>query len=175
MSRTGLWLPPDQDPRHQPAPPRGERECVLAYLEHYRTTLELKCQGLTNDQLATRAVPPSAISLLGLIRHLARVEHSWSRRVIEGQADLVRIYPDDAGFEFGAVTDDLVADAWQTWRAEVAHARAVVDQTDFDTLVRVRDETIEVRDVVVHLVEEYARHCGHADLVREVIDGRTGS
>ncbi len=175
MTAQQLWLPPDQDPRRQPEPPRGELACLVSYLEHYRTTLQLKCQGLTTQQLATKAVPPSNISLLGLVRHMARVERSWFRRVIEGHPELPRIYPDDAGFDLPPLTDAVVADAWASWRTEVGHAREVLARTELDTLVQVRDEIIEVRDVIVHLIEEYARHCGHADLIREVIDGRTGS
>lgn len=173
-----MWLPPDQDPREQTAT-RGERETVLAYLRHYRTTLELKCQGLDAEQLARRSVPPSTLSLLGLVRHLARVEHGWFRRVLQGQGELERLYrtDDDPDLDFnGAVADPAVVEhAWATWRREVAQADAwLAEEVPFDTLVSHRDEQIEVRDVLVHLVEEYARHLGHADLLRECIDGRTG-
>ena len=92
----GMWLPTDQDPRMQMGPTRGERECLIGYLEHYRQTLALKCDGLTAEQLATRAVPPSNISLLGLVRHMARVEQSWFRRVIEARMDIPRLFQDEA-------------------------------------------------------------------------------
>ena len=173
-----MWLPPDQDPRDQ-GPTRGERETVLSYLRAYRQTFELKCEGLDAEQLARRSVPPSTMSLLGLVRHLASVEHSWFRRVLQGQPDLERLYrsDDDHDLDFnGAVgTPDCVEDAWASWRREVEHADAwLADEVPFDTLVDCRGEQLEVRDVLVHLVEEYARHCGHADLLRECIDGRTG-
>jgi uncharacterized damage-inducible protein DinB len=162
----------------QQPPTRGERGCLVGYLEHYRTTLELKCDGLTAAQLGTRSVPPSNISLLGLVRHMARVEQSWFRRVIDGAPDLPKHFPgddEDGGFSWAGDADDaLVAEAWELWRLEVAHAREVLDRTELDAVVDVHGNPTEVRDIVVHMVEEYARHLGHADLVRECLDGRTG-
>ena len=174
-----MWLPPGEDPREQKAPPRGERDVVLGYLEFYRQTFALKLEGLDAEQLARRSVPPSSMSLLGLLRHLAGVEHSWNRRVLQGHLELVRPYrdhPEDRDWDFnGAAEDDaLVEEAWATWREEVADAEAWLAQDDFDRLVPHDGGEIEVRDIAVHLVEEYARHCGHADLLRECIDGRTG-
>lgn len=174
-----MWLPPDQDPREQTTPPRGERDVVLGYLRFYRQTFELKLADLDAEQLARRAVPPSSLSLLGLLRHLAGVEHSWHRRVLRGDMALKRLHRDhptdrEADFNGAVASDEVVAEAWASWRREVADAEAWLAQDDFDRLVPLDDEEIEVRDVVVHLVEEYARHCGHADLLRECIDGRTG-
>jgi hypothetical protein len=178
MASNGRWSEPGTDPREGLAPGRGERAVLAQYLDHYRLTLELKCEGLTAEQLATRSVPPSTLSLLGLVRHLARVEHSWWRRVVEGHAELPRLYrtDDQPDLDFdGAVPDDqVVADAWHSWHTEVEHAREVYAGLDLDALVRVHDDDVEARDIVVHLVEEYARHLGHADLLRECIDGRTG-
>ena len=160
--------------------PVGEWETVLDYLRNYRRTIERKCEGLTAEQLARRSVPPSTMSLLGLVRHLARVEHNWFRRVLEGQLDIDRIFwsaaDNDLDFN-GAVADDaVVAEAWDAWRREVAHAEewASVEQDLGAIVTTSRGEPAEVRDVLVHLVEEYARHAGHADLLRECIDGRTG-
>ena len=172
-----LWQTDGDDPRDYSAT-RGERANVLAYLRNYRVTFELKCQGLDADQLARRSVPPSTMSLLGLVRHLARVEHHWSRRVLQGQ-DVARLYRSEAqpDLDFdGAVADPaVVEDAWVAWRREVADADDwMTRETDWDRLVRSGDEGFEVRDVMVHLVEEYARHVGHADLLRECLDGRTG-
>lgn len=148
-----MWVDPDDDPRESVDEGSGEKSVLAAYLDRYRMTFEMKCDGLDAEQLARRSVPPSTMSLLGLVRHLAAVEHGWFRRFIEGQQDLPRLYrsPDDRDLDFnGAVADDeVVADAWESWRAEV-------------------------RDVVVHMIEEYARHCGHADLLRECVDGRVG-
>lgn len=178
VSFDGMWAAPGDDPREAIAPGRGEKAVLGEYLDRYRMTIELKCSGLTPDQLATRSVPPSTLSLLGLIRHLARVEHSWARRVLEGHPELPRLYRTEAepDLDFDGVTADeaCVADAWASWRVEVAHAQEVYAGLDLDTIVSVRDQQIEARDVIVHLVEEYARHAGHADLLRECVDGRTG-
>jgi uncharacterized damage-inducible protein DinB len=174
----GLWVAPDQDPRHSDEALRGERAVVLDYLRHYRITLEMKCEGLDAEQMATRSVPPSTLSLLGLIRHMAKVEHSWCRRVVEGQPELPRLYrtEEDPDLDFnGAVADPaVVEDALESWRREVAHAEEVYAAVPFDQLCQHPDGELEVREVLVHMVEEYARHCGHADLLRECIDGRTG-
>ena len=178
MATNGMWSEPGTDPRDALEAGRGEQAVLAQYLDHYRLTLELKCEGLTTAQLATRSVPPSTLSLLGLVRHLARVEHSWWRRVIEGHADLPRLYRTDADPDLdfnGALPDDgTVADAWRSWHEEVEHARQVYEGLDLEATVEVHGEDVEVRDVVVHLIEEYARHLGHADLLRECIDGRTG-
>lgn len=173
-----LWVDPEDDPRETGPGATGEKAVVLEYLDRYRTTLGMKCEGLDAEQLARRSVPPSTMSLLGLVRHLARVEHSWSRRVLEGQPELARLFrtEEDPDLDFnGAVADDaVVAEAWEAWRTEVAHAREVETGLDFDDEVLVHGDPAEVRDIMVHLVEEYARHAGHADLLRECIDGRTG-
>ena len=173
-----MWLPAVQDPRDYSAT-RGERDTVLSYLRNYRLAFELKCQGLDVEQLARRSVPPSTMSLLGLLRHLARVEHSWFRRVLQDQPHLPKLYltDEDPDLDFnGAIADPAVAEeAWTAWRREVKDADAWLGKgTPFDATVSCDGEDIEVRDVLVHLVEEYARHVGHADLLRECIDGRTG-
>src|SRR6476659_2881759 len=133
MNFNGMWLPQDEDPRMQAGPTRGEKECLVGYLEHYRGTLALKCDGLDAAQLATKAVPPSNISLLGLVRHMARVEQSWFRRVIEARMDLPRLFQDeadDAGFNFPDADDDLVRHSHQLWQDESAYAREVLERTD---------------------------------------------
>src|SRR4051794_34233690 len=111
MNFDGLWAEPGSDPREALEPGRGEKAVLAEYLDRYRMTFELKCEGLTAEQLATRSVPPSTMSLLGLIRHLARVEHSWTRRVIEGHTELTRLYrtEGDPDLDFNqAVPDDHV-------------------------------------------------------------------
>lgn len=170
---------PSGDPRSAIDFGRTERTVLAGYLDHYRLTIELKCAGLTPDQLATRSVPPSTLSLLGLVRHLARVEHSWTRRVIEGQAGLPKLYwaadRPDLDFDGAIGSVDVVEDARTSWLAEVAHAREVYATLDLDALFRHHVEQTTARSIVVHLIEEYARHAGHADLLREAIDGRTGA
>jgi uncharacterized damage-inducible protein DinB len=174
----GTWMAAEADPRENGVVPRGEEDVVLDYLRRYRITLELKCSGLDAEQLARRAVPPSTMSLLGLVRHMARVEHRWFRAILQEQ-DLTRLYwtEQDHDLDFnGAVADpEVVEDAWETWRSEVAYAESyAASLDDWGRTVPFRGDDIEVRDVLVHMVEEYARHCGHADLLRECIDGRTG-
>ena len=159
-------------------PLRGERAVVLDYLDHYRRTIARQCDGLDPDQLARRAVPPSTLSLLGLLRHLAKVEHSWCRRVVEAQPRLPRLFRTDSGPDLdfdGAVADPaVVGEAWAAWRGEVEHAAAVYAVVPLGQLCPHPDGELEVREVLVHLVEEYARHCGHADLLRQAVDGTTG-
>src|ERR1035437_9635757 len=178
MNFDGMWAEPDSDPREALEPGMGEKAVLAEYLDRYRMTFELKCQGLTAEQLATCSVTPSTMSLLGMIRHLARVEHSWTRRVFEGQIELPQLYrteeDPDLGFNQAVAADEVVDDAWDTWRGEVAHARAVYTDLDLDAPVDVHGQEVEARDIVIHLVEEYARHVGHSDLLRECIDGRTG-
>jgi uncharacterized damage-inducible protein DinB len=174
-----MWVDPADDPRETSAgQPAGEKDTVWDYLRRYRLTIEMKCADLTPEQLASRSVPPSTMSLLGLVRHLARVEHHWFRRVLEGQ-DIPRIYrtddDHDADSNVVAADADLVADAWASWRREVDHAdRWLARCDDLDAEVPHGGGRVAVRDVLVHMVEEYARHAGHADLLRECIDGRTG-
>jgi uncharacterized damage-inducible protein DinB len=176
-----MWVAPAEDPRFA-APStelEGERATLLDYLRAYRITLEMKCAGLDAEQLARRSVPPSTMSLLGLIRHMAECERGWFRRVMAG-ADAPPLYrsTDMAdGDWLGAIADPAVVEqAWQDWRDEVAFAeKFVADSPDLGIRGTKRDgSTIALREVLVHMIEEYARHCGHADLLRERIDGRTG-
>jgi len=174
-----MWVDPEDDPRETDAMSRGERAVLSEYLDRYRMTLEMKCDGLDAEQLARRSVPPSTMSLLGLVRHLAAVEHSWFQRVLQGK-DEPRMYREggdrDGDFN-GAVADPaVVEEAFASWRAQVRAAQEYlegIDSLDRRVLIGGTDEA-EVRDIMVHMIEEYARHCGHADLLRECIDGRTG-
>jgi uncharacterized damage-inducible protein DinB len=175
-----MWVDPEEDPRD-----RDQIEVVdegtnlREYLRVYRITLRMKMDGLTPEQLALRSVPPSTMSLLGLLRHLAKVERDWFRIRAAGQ-DVPRLYwseadPDEA-FS-GAVADEsVVAEASAHWEREVAFAEAFVQEhPDLGEVYTYRDgETITLRELLLHMVEEYARHCGHADLLRECVDGRTG-
>ncbi len=177
---SGMWMDMAGDPRFTTgAEPEGERATLLDYLRTYRLTMEMKCADLDAAQLASRSVPPSTMSLLGLIRHMADVERNWFRRVM-AQADAPPLYwsedVPDADW-LGAVADPAVADdAWRAWRDEVAFAENfVADSADLGIKGIMRDGTaVALRSVLVHMIEEYARHCGHADLLRERIDGRVG-
>jgi uncharacterized damage-inducible protein DinB len=175
-----LWLDPEDDPRTQ-GNPQGEKATLREYLTNYRLTLELKCGDLDAEQLARRSVPPSTLSLLGLVRHMAAVENSWFHRVLQESLDQPRLFrrKDDRDWAFnGAVADPaVVEEAFSTWKREIVAADAWLDALPEDELGRevpLGDATVSVRDVLVHMIEEYARHAGHADLLRECIDGRTG-
>jgi len=178
---TSNWLPQNEDPRTY-GKPVGEKATYEEYLRNYRLTLELKCQGLTPEQLATRSVPPSSMSLLGLVRHMARVENSWFQRVAQASGtDRLYSSPDDWDLDFNAAegTEECVADAFETWHREIRAAEEWVSaQDDLGRDLPMPDHgdgaTVSVRDMLVHMIEEYARHCGHADLLRECVDGRTG-
>jgi uncharacterized damage-inducible protein DinB len=175
-----MWMDPADDPRTY-GNPKGEKATLREYLSNYRLTLDMKCGGLEAEQLARRSVPPSTLSLLGLIRHLAQMENHWFQRVLQARTDQPRLYKrdDDRDADFsGAVADPAVVDeAFAAWKAEIAAADEWLDALDEDDLGRevpFDDDTVSVRDVLVHVIEEYARHAGHADLLRECIDGRTG-
>jgi uncharacterized damage-inducible protein DinB len=157
--------------------PTDERSVLLDYLGHYRRTLEAKCADLDAEQLARRSVPPSNLSLLGLVRHLADAERGWFRQTMSGEeAPLHFRTPDDVDAAFNAAVGDpaVVAEAWARWREEVANAERVVEANDLELVGLRHGEPVVLREVLVHMIEEYARHCGHADLLRECIDGRTG-
>jgi uncharacterized damage-inducible protein DinB len=179
--RPDMWVDPDQDPRESDSGEvvPDERSTLIDYLRAYRLTMEMKCADLDAEQLARRSVPPSTMSLLGLVRHMAEVERFWFRTVMGG-ADAGRIYPrdddNDADWNGATADPDAVAQAWAAWRDEVAFADQVVEQTPdlAATGTMPRGATPQLREILVHMIEEYARHCGHADLLRERIDGRVG-
>jgi uncharacterized damage-inducible protein DinB len=176
--RADIWVDPAEDNRNSGLDLTDERSTLNEYLRAYRLTLEMKCADLGAEQLARRSVPPSTMSLLGLIRHMAEVERSWFRRVMAGQ-DAPKLYStgsDRDGDWDGAVGEPhLVAQAWQAWREEVAFAEQFTEANDLDFVGHMADgQTLQLRELLVHMIEEYARHCGHADLLRERIDGRVG-
>lgn len=160
-------------------PPRvgGEREILTAFLEWHRETLELKCRGVAAHGLSEKGVPPSGLSLHGLVRHLAGVERWWFRLRFAGQRVPVLYYTDDdPNQDFDAVDGD-VADAFAVWRTECEHAREIAAaSTSLDEIGAVQPggNPFSLRWVLVNMIAEYARHNGHADLLRERVDGTTG-
>jgi uncharacterized damage-inducible protein DinB len=177
---SNMWMDMSLDPRFTDwVSPEGERATLLAFLHRYRLVMEMKCADLDAAQLASRSVPPSTMSLLGMIRHMADVERNWFRRVM-AQSDAPPLYWSDDVPDadwLGAVADPAVVDdAWRAWRDEVAFAeKFVADSPDLGVQGFDWDGTsTSLRSVLVHMIEEYARHCGHADLLRERIDGRVG-
>jgi uncharacterized damage-inducible protein DinB len=175
-----LFVAPEEDPRSQ-ATSIGERATLIDFITGCRQTLELKCVGLSAEQMARRSVPPSNLSLLGLVRHMADVERYWFRQVLSGE-DAPRRYrtavDHDADFNDARADAAVIDDAWKAWREEVTRAeRCVEGFEDLGATVPLpgEEEMIAVREVLMHMIEEYARHCGHADLLRERIDGRVGA
>jgi Protein of unknown function (DUF664) len=169
-----MFVHPDEDPRADGGF-TGERDTLLGYLRDQRLTLELKCSGLDAADLARRSVEPSTLSLLGLVRHMAGVEHSWFRIRMAGEEG-PRHYRTgaDRDFDFnGAVPDPrVVEESFALWRSEIALSEEyVAGQPDLST---VGAEGDALREVLVHMIEEYARHNGHADFLRERIDGHKG-
>ena len=165
------------DERIEPPLTAGERETLRGYLDWHRATLAMKCAGLSDEDLRRRSVPPSTLSLLGLVRHMAEVERSWFRRVIAGE-DVPLVWSADRDFQAAYDADGADrAQAFDAWEEEIACARRIegaapsLDVTGVDR----RDGTAySLRLVMLHVIQEYARHNGHADLIREGIDGVTG-
>ena len=177
--RADMFLDPAEDPREGGTMLGDERATLAEFLRGQRLTLQIKCSGLDADQLARRSVEPSTMSLLGLLRHMAEVERAWFRRRFAGNPDLPKRYQtdDDPDGDFnGAVPDPAVVDeAWAAWREECAFADDFTRDHDLAFVAQAGDGTpISLRELLVHMVEEYARHNGHADLLRERIDGRVG-
>lgn len=169
-----MWSDPEQDPRNSDGvSPDGELATLQDFLTNYRLTLRMKCEGLAPEQLARRSVPPSTMSLLGLVRHLAEVERDWRSWILPGDPAPKLYGPDDADFEGAVAERAVVDDAF----ADLAHEQAATDALlakHPDLGERLGEDGIAVRELWVHRIEEYARHCGHADLLRERIDGRVG-
>ncbi|WP_399082371.1 DinB family protein [Streptomyces sp. BBFR2] len=169
-----MWADPDDDPREHTGPaPEGELATLQDYLTAYRLTLRMKCEGLPPEELARRSVPPSTMSLLGLVRHLAETERDW-RGWIGDEPPPAKLYgARDADFD-GAVGEQSVVDAAyrDLEREQEATDAALAAHPDLGE--RVGKDGISIRELLVHRIEEYARHCGHADLLRECVDGRVG-
>jgi uncharacterized damage-inducible protein DinB len=170
-----MFVHPDEDPRADGGWDNNERSILLGFLSDRRLTLEMKCAGLNAEQMARESVPPSDLTLLGLVRHLAQVEHHWFRRAIGGE-DVRALYVgpngEDLAFRVSAA-EEMVAEAWETWRREVAYAEELVRGTEHLGELG-RGEPVPLRQVLVHVIREYSQHLGHADLIRERIDGRVG-
>jgi uncharacterized damage-inducible protein DinB len=164
----------------RPLPPLNadERTTLEGWLDFHRATLAMKCEGLDDDQAAEMSVPPSGFTLTGLVQHLAEVERNWFRRVLAGE-DAPPIYDPgadpngpDGGFDL-AENATLTA-ARATWQQEIARARDLCATRALTDTGRFMGQDVSLRWIYVHLIEEYARHNGHADLIRERIDGATG-
>ncbi|MEU5432462.1 DinB family protein [Streptomyces sp. NPDC020719] len=167
----------------RPIPPlhADERATLESWLDFQRATLALKCEGLDDRQIRLAAVEPSRMTLLGLVQHMAEVERNWFQRLFAG-TDIPWLYGEGGDGGFVLDPDQGIEEALAQWRAEVARGRELTaDATleDCGTLpddyaAVLGDKHVSLRWILVHLIEEYARHNGHADLIRERIDGTTG-
>src|ERR1700733_14995027 len=174
---TEIWTSPSVD-RTAPDNVAQERKALEQWLDYHRATLLFKCEGLTEQELKRRAVPPSSLSLLGLVRHMVEVERWWFRMHAAGE-DIGFIYdPDGVGLDFEQVDEADAPGDLAAFRRECEAATAAVAQRSLDDIVRSRREPPgpdrDLRWIFLHMIEEYARHNGHADLLREAIDGTTG-
>ena len=156
----------------------GEREMLDSWLEFHRATLAWKCDGLTDDQLREASVPPSTMSLLGLVRHMAEVERGWFRQVLAGE-DVPDLYvtPQDRDADFNGAATAEVAVSFADWQTECELARKAASAAPSLDVLAAKPHGSgrpSLRWIIVHMIEEYARHNGHADLLRERIDGATG-
>ncbi|MEU8920498.1 DinB family protein [Kitasatospora sp. NPDC048545] len=151
---------------------------LRGFLDFHRATLAMKCEGLDDEQLRLRSSPPSTLTLLGLVRHMAEVERTWFRRVINGE-DLPLVWSADGDYQAAYdATGATRAEAFAAWRTEVEHARRIelaAETLDVTGYQARWDAEVSLRLVMLHLIHEYARHNGHADFLREAIDGVVGA
>ena len=154
----------------------GERDMLEAWLEFHRTTLLLKCEGLDDATRKARPVATSALSLHGLVRHMAEVERNWFRRVLLRTPDAPPLFYDPEIEDSELVPldhADFAADL-SVWQEECAHSRQAAAGKSLDDTGQRHGEDVSLRWIYVHMIEEYARHNGHADLLRELADGTVG-
>jgi uncharacterized damage-inducible protein DinB len=164
----------------RPDPPRiaGEREMLRVFLDFHRATLAMKCDGLSDDDLRRRSMPPSTLTLLGLVRHMAEVERTWFRRVINGE-DVPFVWSARGDFQEAYDASGATrSEAFDAWQAEVERSRRIeaeAESLDVTGHFARWSEDVSLRFVMLHLIHEYARHNGHADFLREGIDGTVGA
>ncbi|MCF2528470.1 DinB family protein [Yinghuangia soli] len=178
-------MPATPDGRTIPPFAADERTMLEAWLDFHRETLLAKCAGLDDEQLRTASAKPSPLTLLGLVQHMSEVERNWFQRVFAGR-NVPHVYPDADGAGFIVVPQRGLAEAAETWRAEIALGRELAEGADLDATRPARgtdgasgrrpaeEQVFTLRWILVHLIEEYARHNGHADLLRERLDGTSG-
>ncbi len=154
-----------------------EREMLRAFLDYHRATLAMKCDGLSEQDLRRQSMPPSTLSLLGLVRHLAEVERTWFRRVINGE-DIPLVWSNEGDYQVAYDASAATrAQAFGAWQTEIEHSRRIEEEAESLDVTGHQprwNEDVSLRLVMLHLIHEYARHNGHADFLREGIDGSIG-
>ena len=177
---SGMMTADPNIPREDPDLETGELAVLGQYLDYHRATLAMKCARLSEANLKRRAIPTSNLTLLGLVRHLTEVEYGWFCEWLDGQPELTFYYTaDNPDGDFLDLDSHSVAEVWTAYSERVAESRRILSTyTDGGEMARGRPRESSrprnVRWIVAHMVEEYARHNGHADLLREAIDGQTG-
>ncbi|OPC78987.1 Mini-circle protein [Embleya scabrispora] len=166
------------DRRPDPPVTGDEREMMRAFLDFHRATLAMKCEGLSDEELRRQSMPPSTLSLLGLVRHMAEVERTWFRRVINAE-DIPLVWSDEGDFQVAYdASKSTRSEAFAAWETEVAHARRIEAEAESLDVIGHNakwDQDVSLRLVMLHLMHEYARHNGHADFLREGVDGTVGA
>ncbi len=166
------------DDRISPPLLGGERETVRAFLDYHRATLAMKCAGLSDEELRQRSMPPSTLTLLGLVRHMAEVERTWFRRVINSE-DIPLRWSAEGDFQAAYdASESTRAEAFGAWQEEVEHARRIeraAESLDVTGYQARWGEQVSLRLVMLHMIHEYARHNGLADFLREGVDGEVGA
>lgn len=163
----------------RPIPPliADERTMLRVFLDYHRATLAMKCEGLSDEELRRRSVPSSALSLLGLVRHMAEVERTWFRRVINGE-EIPLVWSSEGDYQVAyEVSGSTTREAFAAWQEEIERSRrieAAAASLDVTGYHASWGENVSLRLVMLHLIHEYARHNGHADFLREAIDGAVG-
>ncbi len=155
-----------------------ERETLRSFLDYHRATLAMKCDGLSDAELRKQSMPPSTLSLLGLVRHMAEVERAWFRRVFDDN-DAPMVWSEEIDFQAAYdASRSTRAEAFSAWEAEVENSRRIEREAESLELTGRQprwDEDVSLRMVMVHVLLEYARHNGHADFLREGVDGTVGA
>ncbi|WP_327295152.1 MULTISPECIES: DinB family protein [unclassified Streptomyces] len=166
------------DKRTGPPSSGNERDTLRAFLDYHRATLAMKCEGLTDEELRQQSMPPSTLSLLGLVRHMAEVERAWFRRVFEDN-DAPMVWSTEIDFQAAYdASASTRGEAFAAWEAEVENSRRIeleADSLDRAGLQPRWGEEVSLRMVMVHVLLEYGRHNGHADFLREGVDGTVGA
>jgi uncharacterized damage-inducible protein DinB len=156
----------------------GERETLRGFLDYHRATLAMKAEGLSDDDLRRQSMPPSTLSLLGLVRHMAEVERTWFRMVINGE-DIPLVWSATGDYQVAYdASGSTGAEAFAAWQGEVEESRRIERRAaslDVRGVHRRSGEEVSLRLVMLHVIHEYARHNGHADFLREGIDGTVGA
>jgi uncharacterized damage-inducible protein DinB len=166
------------DERPEPPLVGDERVMLRVFLDFHRATLAMKCEGLNDEQLRERSSPPSTLTLLGLVRHMAEVERTWFRRAIAGEV-VPLVWSDEMDFQAAYdASSSSRSEAFTAWEAEVARSREIEQSASSLDVLGYQprwQQNVSLRFVMLHLIHEYARHNGHADFLREALDGTVGA